>query len=108
MFFQQGRCNYSSDASNIGKTIKNFVNLPSGDEISLKNAVGTIGPVSAAIDASLIQFYKFGVFNSSACSSINLNHGVAIVGYGSDGPGQDYWIVKVIFVYDLSIFVLIS
>jgi len=50
-------------------------------------------PISIAIEAdqSGFQLYKSGVF-SGACGK-NLDHGVLLVGYGTD-TGKDYWKVK--------------
>jgi C1A family cysteine protease len=51
-------------------------------------------PVSVAIEADTktFQFYKSGVITGDSCGT-NLDHGVLIVGYGSEN-GQDYWLVK--------------
>lgn len=87
-------CRYTPDAS--GATDKGFVDIPSGDELKLKQALATIGPVSVAIDAShqSFQFYSEGVYVEPECSAENLDHGVLAVGYGTDEKGQDYWLVK--------------
>merc|ERR1711988_365750 len=51
-------------------------------------------PVSVAIEAdkSAFQLYKGGVLDSSGCGT-QLDHGVLVVGYGTDN-GKDYWKVK--------------
>ncbi|CAH2014506.1 unnamed protein product [Acanthoscelides obtectus] len=74
--------------------IKKFVKLK--DEKEVTEAVSSKGPVSAAIHASNMSFYSHGIVDTrSGCSSLpkDLNHGVLIVGYGSE-DGVDYWIVK--------------
>lgn len=63
------------------------------DQISLKAAVAQ-QPVAIAIEADTryFQSYSSGVLTSSSCGT-NLDHGVLIVGYGTEN-GQDYWLVK--------------
>ena len=62
----------------------------------MKEAVATVGPVSIAIDASqpTFQFYNEGIYDEPECSSTELDHGVLVVGYGTDEDGKDYWLVK--------------
>lgn len=63
------------------------------DQLSLKAAVAQ-QPVSIAIEADTryFQSYSSGILTSSSCGT-NLDHGVLIVGYGTEN-GQDYWLVK--------------
>ena len=47
-------CRFSKD--NVGGTDTGFVDVKSGDENALMQAVATVGPVSVAIDASHSSF----------------------------------------------------
>ncbi|CAG5002818.1 unnamed protein product [Parnassius apollo] len=88
------KCRYNP--KNAGADDVGFVDIPQGDEEKLMQAVATVGPVSVAIDASQesFQFYSDGVYYDENCSSSNLDHGVLVVGYGTDEDGGDYWLVK--------------
>ncbi|XP_059045614.1 cathepsin L [Achroia grisella] len=88
------KCRYNP--KNNGAEDVGFVDVPQGDEQKLMEAVATVGPVSVAIDASQesFQFYSTGVYYDDNCSSENLDHGVLVVGYGTDETGGDYWLVK--------------
>ena len=72
----------------------NYV-LPHGDEQALAEVVAK-QPVAVAVDASRADFqlYKGGIYYNSTCSSVKLNHAMLVVGYGTRGNGEDYWIVK--------------
>jgi len=86
-------CRYTP--TNKGADDKGFIDVPSGDEGKLKEALATVGPISIAIDASheSFQFYSKGVYVEKKCSSTELDHGVLLVGYGTE-DGKDYWLVK--------------
>nr|O97397.1 RecName: Full=Cathepsin L-like proteinase; Flags: Precursor [Phaedon cochleariae]CAA76927.1 thiol protease [Phaedon cochleariae] len=62
-------------------------------ETSLKEAVGTIGPISAVVFGKPMKSYGGGIFDDSSCLGDNLHHGVNVVGYGIEN-GQKYWIIK--------------
>ena len=84
--------------STVKIKLNSFVTLPIGDEDSIKTALYKHGPISVGVNANQDwQLYSKGIYNPSeqACdsSSSSMDHGVILVGYGSDG-GLDYWIVR--------------
>jgi cathepsin L len=86
-------CKASSCTMSSFTKISNYKDV-AHNENSLGAAVD-IGPVSVAIEAdqTAFQLYKGGVFNA-ACGQ-NLDHGVLVVGYGTDASsGLDFWKVK--------------
>jgi len=89
-----GRCKYSANKAYTDAAITGFTDVTAGDEDSLKEALANVGPVSVAVDAnSSWQMYSSGVLKPLFCPGSRLDHGVAAVGYGTDG-GKDYWIIK--------------
>ncbi|OVA17619.1 Peptidase C1A [Macleaya cordata] len=89
---EDGTCDSSKENSHV-VTINGHENVPTNDENALMKAVAN-QPVSVAIDAggSDFQFYSEGVFTGE-CGT-ELDHGVAVVGYGTTIDGTKYWIVK--------------
>ncbi|PIO11647.1 hypothetical protein AB205_0175780, partial [Aquarana catesbeiana] len=90
-------CKY--DPANKAATDTGFMKIASGDEKALKKAMASVGPISVGIDTNhdSIQFYKEGIYYEPECSSVELDLGVLVVGYGFEGEdvdGKKYWIVK--------------
>ena len=73
--------------------ISSCYDVKSNDQVSLKDAVSQ-KPVAVAIEADTryFQSYAGGVLDATTCGT-NLDHGVLIVGYGTEN-GQKYWLVK--------------
>jgi C1A family cysteine protease len=87
---RDGSCQTScTSAVKIG----GYKDVEPDNESQLAAAVN-LGPVSVAIEAdqSVFQFYKSGIMSSAACGT-QLDHGVLVVGYGTES-GTDYWKVK--------------
>lgn len=79
--------------------IQGFQDVPHESETALMAALAKYGPISIAIEADQMgfQFYNGGVFDGSC--GVNLDHGVLLVGYGTDkdektGKDVDFWKVK--------------
>ncbi|XP_072546265.1 cathepsin L-like [Salminus brasiliensis] len=89
----EGYCRFNPYT--VGAICSGYVDITSGDEEALQEAVATVGPVSVAIDNghSSFQLYESGVYDEPDCSVTALGHGVLVVGYGTEN-GQDYWLVK--------------
>merc|ERR1711865_72187 len=65
----------------------------STDETQIAAALQQYGPLSIGINAANFQFYTGGVSSPFLCNPRALDHGVAIVGFGTDGR-KDYWTIR--------------
>merc|ERR1719392_459527 len=91
---RNGVCKASSCTTAISKgDVTGFKHVAHDSEKDLMSAAAQ-NPVSIAIEAdkSVFQLYKSGVL-SGMCGA-KLDHGVLLVGYGTDPAGGDYWKVK--------------
>jgi C1A family cysteine protease len=86
---KSGSCKSCSSVAHISSCS----DVTPNDQLALKAAVAQ-QPVAIAIEADTryFQSYSSGILTSSSCGT-NLDHGVLIVGYGTEN-GQDYWLVK--------------
>jgi len=87
---QDGDCQASS--CQAAAKVSGFTDVTPNAEDQLLAALNQ-QPISVAIEAdqSCFQFYSGGVLDDDSCGT-NLDHGVLLVGYGTDG--EDYWTVK--------------
>ena len=83
----QTECNVVDNSA-----VKSFVDVSKSSDQKMMEALSQ-QPVSVAIEADQKEFqlYKSGVFTGT-CGT-NLDHGVLVVGYGTESDG-DYYIVK--------------
>ncbi len=66
------------------------------DEDEMKEYLYNNGALSVALNGTPLQTYSGGIIDldRSKCNPAGINHACAIVGYGTNENGLDYWIVK--------------
>jgi len=81
-------------------TLSNWEFTPENED-QIAAYVVRYGPVAVAVDAASWSFYTGGVMTSSSiCPTIGpnpayyLDHGVAVVGYGTATDGTPYWLIR--------------
>jgi C1A family cysteine protease len=79
----QQSCSFNASAA-IAR-VAYFVDVPTGNETYLKMTVAAKGPTAVCVDASKVTFqlYGGGVYFDPFCSTVNVNHFMAVVGYDS-------------------------
>ena len=83
------------DKEKLVVKVDSFVKLDSVDEEVIKEYLYKTGPLAIALNANPLQYYYGGIVDDDekSCDPQGLNHGVVLVGYGSEN-GVDYWIVR--------------
>lgn len=93
---QQNNCSFNPKPPCCGSTVGGYVNVTSGSEAALQQAVFLV-PVATAVDAEDqgFEFYTGGVYYDPNCSSSMIDHGITVVGYGHNSTvNMDTWILK--------------
>jgi len=99
---KQKTCRDNDSGNYGGAHVTGQYNKWDTTEEEMKDVV-YINPVSTTIQADHINDYNDGVYDDSRCCEqntdpsckYNLNHEVAVVGYGHDAhEGKDYWLIK--------------
>jgi cathepsin F len=75
--------------------VKDKIIILNMDETQMKELLFKNGPLAIALNAKSLVDYKSGIVDDDAdkCNPLHLNHGVTLVGYGSEN-GKDFWTVK--------------
>lgn len=83
-------CNKRKEHDRTVVTIQGYEDVPTDEDSLLKAASNQ--PIAVGICANeAMQFYSSGVIDR-CCD--DLNHGVVVVGYGTEDNGVPYWLVK--------------
>ncbi|XP_047997963.1 procathepsin L-like [Leguminivora glycinivorella] len=92
-----GQCGAVHDVTYSNVTVTGFVQAPT-DEARLQRWVARYGPASVRVHSQLYSFQSYlgGVYYDKGCADadLELDHAMLLVGYGTEQPGGDYWLLK--------------
>jgi len=89
-----GSCQYDLSSLTPVASISGYDNLPSNDQDAVMSHIANVGPLAISVAANTFKDYHGGIFTGCDYDeNIQLNHGVQLVGYGSE-DGTDFWIVR--------------
>jgi len=91
---QTGDCEYDLSSLTPVAAITGYMELPVNDQDAVMNHIANVGPLAISVAASSFKDYHGGIFTGCDYEdNIALNHGVQLVGYGSE-DGTDFWLVR--------------
>jgi cathepsin F len=91
--YNEDTCNF--DITKVHAKLNGHKMAGTTNEVKIAAMVAQIAPLAIAINADPVQDYVSGIINLDAadCDPTQLDHGVTLVGYGSEDK-TDYWIIK--------------
>lgn len=94
---QNGYC--KANTAGVTARLSGYVNVTSGSEAALMDALANVGPISISVDADVdtFTFYSSGVLDDPAClgDPADQDHTIVAIGYGTDATtGETYWIAR--------------
>lgn len=89
---RQGTCQYDADTKTSVETTGSFSVTANSSSQLLSALNSNVVSVAIEADKAVFQMYKGGIFDSAQCGT-QLDHGVALVGYGTEN-GQQYYILR--------------
>ena len=93
---ETGDCTFDAKQTNVSVMTMGWETLPHNDLLAVMEHLANKGPLSVAVASSdWSGLYEGGVFDGCDYDQdIIVNHGVLLVGYGTDDDLGDYWIGK--------------
>jgi hypothetical protein len=82
------------DSPSLKAGISDYVKIEENNAADVMEALATVGPLAINVDASNWHTYESGIFDSCSYESMDLDHVVVLVGYGTDEELGDYWLVR--------------
>merc|ERR1712121_526496 len=92
---QTEECMYDITGTAPVAGITGYDTLPRNNQEAVMEHLANVGPLGFAADASIWHRYSHGVFDGCPYEeNISINHGIQLVGYGTNEEEGDYWIVR--------------
>ena len=93
------KCTFNARETNVSVMTMGWETLPHNDMLAVMDHLANKGPLTVAVASkNWYPLYTGGVFDGGdACDydqNIVIDHGLLLVGYGTDDDDGDYWLLK--------------
>ena len=93
------KCTFNARETNVSVMTMGWETLPHNDMLAVMDHLANKGPLTVSVASkSWHHLYTGGVFDGGdACDydqNIVIDHGLLLVGYGTDDDEGDYWLLK--------------